>query len=253
MENDQRRLGMVRLHLSTPGVMALGKRRRLPLRSVDLGYLVHVQIGELFGDLAPSPFAVVGEQGRILEVLSYTDREGGELLHHAKAFADPGVHANCDWSAFAYKPLPMEWQRGARLGFRVRACPVIRMSSAGGHHRAGAEVDAFLAACWKVGDTSVSIDREAVYRKWLERQLWSHGRAKLLKMELVAFKRSPLLRRGASPGRRPALIERPDALIRGDFEVTDDVALQRLLARGVGRHRGFGFGMLLLRPAVARC
>ena len=35
----------------------------------------------------------------------------------------------------------------------------------------------------------------------------------------------------------------------GELEVGDSERFLHLLARGVGRHRTFGFGMLLLRPA----
>ncbi|MEE8524028.1 MAG: type I-E CRISPR-associated protein Cas6/Cse3/CasE [Thermoanaerobaculia bacterium] len=55
----------------------------------------------------------------------------------------------------------------------------------------------------------------------------------------------PPQRRRQTPGAVP---ERPDALLTGTLEVTDPDAFATLLARGVGRHRAFGFGMLLLRP-----
>ena len=42
--------------------------------------------------------------------------------------------------------------------------------------------------------------------------------------------------------------EGPDALMRGVLTVTDGQAFAELLARGVGRHRTYGYGMLLLRP-----
>ena len=37
--------------------------------------------------------------------------------------------------------------------------------------------------------------------------------------------------------------------VEGTLTVGDPDAFSRLLARGIGRHRAFGFGMLLLRPA----
>jgi CRISPR system Cascade subunit CasE len=37
-------------------------------------------------------------------------------------------------------------------------------------------------------------------------------------------------------------------LLRGELTVADPDAFSALLARGVGRHRAFGYGMLLLRP-----
>ncbi|GHE81823.1 hypothetical protein GCM10019059_44550 [Camelimonas fluminis] len=46
-------------------------------------------------------------------------------------------------------------------------------------------------------------------------------------------------------GRR---IEGPDATFHGSLVVTDPEAFTILLARGVGRHRAYGYGMLLLRP-----
>ena len=37
--------------------------------------------------------------------------------------------------------------------------------------------------------------------------------------------------------------------MRGILAITDPTAFADLLARGVGRHRAYGYGMLLLRPA----
>jgi CRISPR system Cascade subunit CasE len=37
----------------------------------------------------------------------------------------------------------------------------------------------------------------------------------------------------------------------GLLQVEDAAAFTALLARGIGRHRAFGFGMLLLKPATS--
>ena len=50
-------------------------------------------------------------------------------------------------------------------------------------------------------------------------------------------------------GGRQIFSRRPDVTFRGTLQVTDPDRFHALLARGVGRHRAFGFGMLLLRPA----
>jgi CRISPR system Cascade subunit CasE len=42
--------------------------------------------------------------------------------------------------------------------------------------------------------------------------------------------------------------EKPDVTLRGRLSITDSAAFADLLRRGVGRHKAFGFGMLLLRP-----
>ncbi|MDD4944986.1 MAG: type I-E CRISPR-associated protein Cas6/Cse3/CasE [Rhodoferax sp.] len=37
-------------------------------------------------------------------------------------------------------------------------------------------------------------------------------------------------------------------MLAGQMRVTDPQAFAQLLANGLGRHRTFGFGLLLLRP-----
>ena len=45
-------------------------------------------------------------------------------------------------------------------------------------------------------------------------------------------------------------LQRPDALLVGSLKVEDPGAFTALLARGLGRHRAFGFGMLRVGSAV---
>ena len=91
--------------------------------------------------------------------------------------------------------------------------------------------------------------REEVYRDWLAERLKRFGgaRLELESATLVSFQRTRAVRR-----LRGAHSEGPDALMRGTLEVTDGNAFGELLAGGVGRHRAYGYGMLLLRPAGSR-
>jgi CRISPR system Cascade subunit CasE len=43
----------------------------------------------------------------------------------------------------------------------------------------------------------------------------------------------------------------PDLTVRGQLRIKQPLAFQALLARGLGRHRSFGFGCLLLAPPGA--
>ncbi len=241
-------LFMVRLRLDQGRLAELARRRRLPTREVDNGYVVHCALGELFGEQAPAPFAVTDDRGRTVTVLGYTQADAGTLRERADAFADPAVHAAVDWEGLAAKPMPAAWSAGRRVGFEVRACPVVRTSGETDRHRAGAEVDAFLAACWQAGE-GVPVDRAVVYRGWLEGQFTRRGGARLLDVALQRFQREGLTRRTQGEDRKTRVVERPDATLTGTLEVTDDAGFRALLGRGVGRHRAFGFGMLLLRPA----
>ncbi len=163
---------------------------------------------------------------------------------------------------------------GRLLGFRVRLCPAVRI---GRHHPRlahGAEVDPYLAHLLReeaaLGDmpadarraTAVAAtpSREEVYRDWLAARLAPAARLK--EARLVSLCGARLWRKG-TPGSttsapqghpRPqhggrAAIERRMAVFEGTLEVADAAAFAGLLARGVGRHRAFGFGMLLLRGA----
>lgn len=252
MASDTPQLHMHSLKLDAARLIALGRRLRLPMREVDPGYLVHSQLGELFGELAPPLFAIAGDQGREWRVLAYGDHDQARLRAHADAFADPAVFAAVDWAGSASKPMPQAWPAGQVLGFEVRVCPVVRKSGAGDRHRAGAEVDVFLDRCWAVGD-GVKVDREAVYRDWLAEHLKRHGGASLGSATITAFRRVQLVRRTQGEQRTARMLERPDVIVRGELTVEDPTEFARLLRRGVGRHRSFGFGMLLLRPAASPC
>jgi CRISPR system Cascade subunit CasE len=245
-------LHMLRMRFDLPRLYELGRRRRLPLREADVGYLLHSALKELFGADAPGPFTVQPARGRAITVLAYTSRTKLDLEEHARAFAEPSVYAICDFTSLEAKRMPDTWASGRRLGFDVRACPVVRMSSdgtagpAGPTWRRGAEVDAFLARCWR--SDGAAVDRGDTYRAWLASELERRGGASLLRAEVKAFQRERLVRRDHGEHRRARQLERPDVSFTGELEVTAPAEFAALLARGVGRHRAFGFGMLLLRP-----
>lgn len=250
-------LRMVRIPLDAVKLMALGERRGMPSRALDLGYLIHCALDELFGpELAPKPFSFPlptrgAGQGRVIPVLGYCAATAAELRARAQDFADPGVHSLCLWEELADKEMRPSFEAGRRLGFSVRVCPVVRRSKPGVHQdEKGAEVDAFLAACRRVGP-EVKVSREEVYVEWLRAELARRGGVTLDDAKVTRFERERLIRKSAreGDGRRPSHVtERPDAVLEGTLTVTDPLAFNALLARGVGRHRAFGFGMLLVRP-----
>jgi CRISPR system Cascade subunit CasE len=259
-------LHLVRLSLDAGRLFDLEKRLHLPPGGADLGYLVHCQLGTLFGDHAPSLFAIersTRPDARSVGVLAYSALDGRALQAHAQAFADPRAWAACDWDTFASKPMPA-LVGGEPLGFEVRVSPVVRT------HRPGPvgprldargrpkvrEVDAFLAACWEkeergAADLSGPVDREFVYRRWVAEELARGGAAKANYEELrvVGLQRASLVRRTQGGERRARRLDRPDVQVEGTLHVATPTSFRALLARGLGRHRAFGFGMLLLRPA----
>lgn len=248
MERDDR-LRMTKLVLSQPGVMGLGRRLGLPMRDVDLGYLVHCFLGEVFGEDAPAPFDVRDASGRSLQVLAYTDQPADSLRGHADAFADPELHSAVEWDRFTYKPMPVDWPADHRLGFEIRVCPVVRAASDTEHYSKGSEVDVFLTRCAEAEEEEDVPPREEIYRGWLEEQMDRRGGVEPVNARMRSFRLRKLTRRSHGPDRTARVFKRPDARIRGELVVHDPTKFASLLRRGVGRHRAFGFGMLLLRPS----
>ncbi|MFW6053281.1 MAG: type I-E CRISPR-associated protein Cas6/Cse3/CasE [Persicimonas sp.] len=254
-------LHMIDLRLAMRGLTEIGKMHSLPLNRVDDNYLVHCALGKLFQDNAPKPYCIESKQGRYLRVLGYANVGADALQQTASAFAEPAVYDRaCDWEKLASKPLPESLPEGMKLQFELRACPVVRKSSAGDNGkegkqqrswRAGQELDAFLAEAWKPENDGVDLEREAVYRDWLTRQFEtrdSGGVPDVDSIKVTRFSIARMMRRHGAD-RKPTVLKRPDVTLSGRLQVTDGEAFMKLMSSGVGRHKSFGFGMLKIRPA----
>lgn len=242
---DTQTLQMVRFRFDLPAMLARIGASGADAGRIDTGYLVHWQLVSLFGDLAPGVFSIRGATGRWLDVLGYAACDADRLRDRA-ASAPEDAKAASDLAALASKEMPNAWRVGARYSFELRVCPVIRRSADSPHGRRGSEVDAFLAACERSPDARV--DRIQVYRDWVTRQMARDGASRLLSFDVAAFRRVRLHRRTQGGNRRARGLERPELEASGILEVADAGAFAALVARGVGRHRAFGYGMVLLAP-----
>jgi len=244
----------------------LGQPRRIVRPGHDDGYGWHALLTAAFGELAPRPFRLVELRSRNAQLLAYTPHDRRTLLEASRLHADPAVYAALKLDDLADKPMPESFRAGQRLGFEVRVRPTVRQDRDGDRRRSR-ERDAFLAAVdadQRPRGSRPDFSRDVVYRDWLARHI--SPAASLESFQVAELKRSMLLR----PRQRVdaelvprelvavGLLKRgakgeqggsPDATFRGTLVIADPTAFHALLARGVGRHRAFGFGMLLLRPA----
>lgn len=246
---------MTQLALDAKGLTTLGRMKRLPLRQTGTPYLVHAALGELFGDAAPKPFSIETNSGeRAVHVLGYTGASKDALHTQAQIGASPTVYEICDWEEAATKAMPDALPSGLRLGFELRACPVIRKASAGDVETRngtrswseGEEVDAFLNEAWHHPEKALS--RESAYRDWLRRQLEIRGGAEAETIRMTRFSIERMTRRDHNAGGTKQ-IKRPDVTLTGTLTVTESDAFLDLLRSGIGRHKTFGFGMLKVRRA----
>jgi CRISPR system Cascade subunit CasE len=248
-------LHLVRLAVDARSLYAFARRSRAAARDYDVGYAMHAFLAALFDHgadedarVAPRPFHIANPNATTLDVLGYSGLDHRALAERAKTFADPLAWDVCNLDRMVSKPMPSMFEAGKRLGFAARVCPIRRIAKRGPMQRDRAEVDAFLAKSWEVGP-DVLLDRRDVYRDWLDEELAKEGAAKVLDAAMTSFHLGRIHRRTQGEERKGHRSERPDVGFEGELEILDAAAFARRLARGVGRHRSFGFGMLLLRPA----
>lgn len=225
---------------------AWAARNRLLDKEGDLGYALHALLHAAFGEQAPQPFRYLDtEQG----LLAYTRLDATELTQLV-ALAEPGVAAALglgqtrQHGGMNLRPFPTQWAVGHTLGFEVRLRPIIREG------KTGRERDAFLAAAEKAQGSA--LDRGEVYGQWLRDVLARQGGAELMEARMTRYQQLGVTRKSqkgnADDMRHSRLVNGPDAVLVGQLRVTHSQSFAQLLASGVGRHRAFGFGLLLLRP-----
>ncbi len=208
----------------------------------DHGLALHVLLSALFGKGAVQPFRLFAPQRGQWSLYAYAVQDRDALAALAQAVAPPEMLAVLPLDQLRGKPMPEAWPVGRRLGFDLLVRPV---------RRGERERDAFLDEAEKrfpdpQRDNMAQAERtrEGVYAAWLSERL--AGAARLEAYRLVAFQRRVVWRGGTR-------IEGPDATLQGDLVIEDGAAFQRLMAEGIGRHRAYGYGMVLLRPPGLPC
>ncbi len=222
-----------------------GSRGMISRNAFDPGFAMHCLLTESFGrDLAPKPFRVIIPRDRNRDpgtFYAYSTSPAEDLRDTAQTFACPLQSKILPPSSIDGKTMPDTWRTGQRLGFEVLIRPVVRCGR--GSDRPGKERDAFQAEAERHPKGEMPRNREDVYVDWLSDKFARRG-ARLEEARLRSFQRVRVVRKlhkHASEG--------PDAVMQGTLEVTDPAEFAKLVADGVGRHRAYGYGMLLLRPA----
>lgn len=224
-----------------PDRLALAKwaaRQKQPRDVDDTGFAWHGLLKAAFGDAAPKPFVDRLDAG-VNELLAY-----GEKCEPL-AQVEPLAAQAAGLATLRSTPMPETWKTGRNLSFEVRARPVVRSRQAG-RNLSPVELDAAVAA--RRHDPKAL--REDVYQQWLSRELARDDAADLVSMRIAGFSRTRVARRhGQETPRQWSSVEGPDVWFRGTLRINDAEAFRALLGRGIGRHRSFGFGCLLVAPA----
>jgi len=241
-------LHLVELPVEPAALHRWAGHRDLPGRGRDEGLVLHHLLTEVFGPGTLQPFRLmVAPRARNATLYAYTAQSADQLRTGAEATIPPTASEVIALDRLRSLPRPVEsWRAGMRLGFDLKARPVVRLLKpleAGREtFSKGAEVDAFLAETVR---NDQARPREAVYLDWLAARFGDAATLEPPVSRLASFQRTRITRGGRS-------IEGPEAVFHGTLTVTDPVRFAEMLARGVGRHRAYGYGMLLLRPSQRR-
>ena len=234
-----------------------GNRGLIRGGSFDAGYAFHILLSAMFGKGVLQPFRLFASERRASAALyGYADVGDAELHRTADAVAPPDCLEVLDPERMRSKRVPHYFERGRRLGFDLRLRPVRRLrhdladAQLGRAFSKGAEVDAFrvevirkFPSGWANPDEAAAkagVTRQSVYTEWLSERF---GDAVAVEQcRLVAVGRTRAVR-GSS-----GTPEGPDAILHGTLAVSNQETFAGILRNGVGRHRAYGYGMLLLRP-----
>ena len=240
-------LHMIQCNLEPQAFIAFAREQGLDQGrgELDLGYVGHAWLQAAFGQLAPRPWRLLMprrlDPPRPSRILAYSERPAEVLADHLARYATPAVEAVCSPEDVLGKVLPQNWPPGRRYAFEALCCPVGRKAGS------GQEKDIFLIEADHVRERDLR--RPEVYRCWFKRQVEGRGTVRVESVTLESFRLAKIQRKIQDTPRESRHQMRPQAEFHGILHAADGTELLALLRRGIGRHRAFGFGMILLKPA----
>ena len=226
-------------------------RRRRGAEAFDEGRALHHLLDETLGVGAVRPFRLlVPPRSHSGNLYGYSVADAEALRSAAQTLAHPEALSVLNADRIESKAMPIDWHEGQQLGFDLRTRPIRRLQreveTKAGNLSKGKEVDAFLLEALRQyptspeGMTAAKRSRQDVYLDWLAERLAPAAALDCSKSRLARFRRSVVSRGNHGS-------EGPDATIHGTLTVVDANAFAALLSGGVGRHKAYGYGMLLLR------
>lgn len=216
----------------------------------DAGRALHHLLSESFGKGALQPFRLMIPRRRDTgRLYAYAATDAANLRDMAAAIAPPEALAVLDPASLRAKPMP-GFQPGQRLGVDMLARPVRRLRQPLGRFGAGDEIDAWLHQRLRANpeadpDPGARHDRSPAYLDWLAERLSGAG----AELDRAASRVAAIQRRRVARGGK--VIEGPEVGFHATVTIRDPQAFRTALARGLGRHCAYGYGMMLLRAPNA--
>ncbi|MBF0445563.1 MAG: type I-E CRISPR-associated protein Cas6/Cse3/CasE [Magnetococcales bacterium] len=218
----------------------------------DEGRALHHLLDESFGASILRPFRLMVTPNRDqANLYAYSTTSAVQLVETMQSCAMPEHLSVIDPTSIQEKTMPDEWLAKKRFSFDLRIRPVRRLGKELAGLRKGAEIDAFLYEILNpFADREASEEqmlasgrsRLLVYSEWLQEKMVDIAAIHQEQTVMARYCRSRIARGGA-------VLEGPDVTLHGVLEVKDGEKFFGVLQSGIGRHKAYGYGMLLLRPA----
>ena len=206
----------------------------------DMDRAVHCLVYGIFGkENVPRPFLVQPERTDTLEkasVLAYTELEADDLKALAGKNQTLAMESVISPETIRTAETPSWWKPGTRMGFSTRVRPTMR--SKWEETGKSTERDIYLGR-------ANGMTRAELYCDWTAGMLEKQGGACPVTDTLAMTQFSIRKVRRQRNSRHSV---GPDATVQGLLEVRDPEMFRELLSRGIGRHRAYGYGMVLLKP-----
>ena len=237
----------------------IGQRGLVRSNVVDEGYACHILLNSLFGKSILQPFRLFASPHRNTAALyAYSNVDASELKEIAELVGTPDCLHVIHLEKLLSKQMPINFSAGQELGFDIRVRPTRRLickvvdQQTGETFSKGAELDAFrvntlrnypnewenkAARAQNKGDT-----RTKIYIEWLAERFSNSVQIEIVDCCLTSFQRRRCIR-GTGIG-----FEGPDVTVHGKLTVRQSDTFASQLRNGIGRHKAYGYGMLLLRP-----
>ena len=229
----------------------------------DPGFALHVLLSTMFGKSILQPFRLFHSSRKPMATLyCYTRENPDELRELAKTVSGPEHLSILDPDRMLWKRMPDTFRSGQLLGFDIKARPIERIEI--GRRRKSARMQPVFMerdyfpmyrryhahggsngngndnGAGRRANGGPPRTREGDYRCWLDHRL-GQG-ADVLTCRLAAFYLTSAYR-----GRDRSVLG-PDATLHGTLRINDPNEFRTKLRTGIGRHKAYGYGMLLLRP-----
>jgi CRISPR system Cascade subunit CasE len=203
----------------------------------DLRYSTHCLLRKIFCGPALKPFEINCIDGKRITILGYTTNSIDDLKEYVKSCNS----SFCSLEYFEGKRMLDDFLSGAEFLFRVRTSPTVRNS----YNGKCTERDVFLSQCDKSG-SDLRVDRKETYIQWLIDRNECKDSVEFTSISICKHKISRFFRRTHGENREGRVFDLPEVVFGGSLRVIDSNNFYNLLCRGIGRHREFGLGMLLL-------